>query len=101
MLKGYQKKYLKAMAHGLKPVVIVGQKGVSESFVQAVEDALNTHELIKVKFNEYKEKKQKMTLTEQITTTTGSELAALIGHTAILYRRHPDPDKRKIQLPHR
>ena len=50
ILKGYQKKYLKGLAHGLKPVVFIGQKGLSRNLIGSIHDALDTHELIKVKF---------------------------------------------------
>jgi RNA-binding protein len=101
MLKGYQKKYLKGLAHSLKPVVIVGQKGMSDSFIRAIDDALDVHELIKIKFIEHKEKKQKRTITEQIQAATGCETIAMIGHTAVMYRPHRDPEKRKIRIPQR
>ena len=57
--EGYQKKYLKGLAHSLKPTVFVGQKGAVPSVIKALDEALDTHELIKVKFIEFKEKSQK------------------------------------------
>ena len=101
MLAGYQKKYLKGLAHGLKPVVMVGQKGMTASSTQAIDEALNTHELIKIKFIEHKEKKQKAALVQKISNTLGCECVAVIGHTAIMYRQHSDPEKRRISIPHR
>ena len=59
ILKGYQKKFLKGLAHGLKPVVFIGQKGLSEGLVKSVRDAFQQHELIKIKFIDFKEKEQK------------------------------------------
>ena len=49
-LKGYQKKYLKGLVHGMKPLVFVGQKGLSPTLTKAVDESLEKHELIKVKF---------------------------------------------------
>jgi RNA-binding protein YhbY len=63
------------------------------------EEALNRHELIKVKFIEIKEKKQKKALAGAIEDKRDSQLAGIIGHTAIFFREHRDPDKRKISLP--
>jgi len=100
-LKGCQKKLLKKLAHGLKPVVFIGQKGLSDSLIGSIHDALDTHELIKVKFIEFKEKKQKAGLASTIQDETGCRLVDIIGHIAILYRQHADPEKRKIQLPRR
>jgi RNA-binding protein len=96
-LKGSQKKYLRAQAHHLKPLVIVGTKGVTGQLIGSVDLALKDHELIKVKFGEFKESKKE--ISEEIATATKSELVGLIGNIAILYRRHSDPEKRKIKLP--
>jgi RNA-binding protein len=98
-LKGFQKKFLKARAHGLKPVVFLGQKGLTDSLIDSIHAALGTHELIKVKFIEFKEKKRKAGMAETIETRAGCQLVGMIGHIAIFYRQHADPDKRKIKLP--
>ena len=98
-LDGFQKKFLKGRAHGLKPVVYLGQKGLTPGLIESVHDALSTHELIKVKFIEFKEKKQKAGMAEIIEAETGCQLVGMIGHIAIFYRQHADPDKRKINLP--
>jgi len=98
-MKGYQKKYLKGLAHGMKPTVFVGQKGVVPSVVKALDEALDQHELIKVKFVEFKEKGQKKEITGVLEKETDSELVGIIGHMAIFYRRQKDPEKRKIELP--
>ena len=98
-LLGYQKKYLKGLAHGLKPVAFVGQKGLSPSLIQAIDESLTKHELIKVKFIEFKEKAQKQEITDAIEQETASELVGMIGHVAILYRQQADPEKRRIQVP--
>jgi len=58
-LKGSQKKYLRAQAHHLKPLVIIGAKGVTDHLIGSVDLALKDHELIKVKFGEFKESKKK------------------------------------------
>ncbi|MGB5987770.1 MAG: YhbY family RNA-binding protein [Desulfobacterales bacterium] len=99
MLSSTQRKYLRGQAHNLKPVVMVGQKGFGPQLVSAAESALTTHELIKVKFNEFKEKAQKQTICDALCRATGCELAGILGHTAIFYRAQADPEKRKIKLP--
>ncbi len=100
-LKGYQKKYLKGLAHGMKPLVFVGQKGLSPALTQAVGEALDDHELIKVKFIDFKEKVQKEEISAAIEKKTACELVGLIGHMAIFFRQQRDPEKRKIQIPQR
>lgn len=100
-LKGYQKKYLKGLVHGMKPVVFVGQKGISPAVTKAVDESLEKHELIKVKFIDFKEKDQKKEIAGAIEKETRSELVGMIGHMAIFYRRQKDPEKRKINVPNR
>lgn len=101
ILKGFQKKYLKGLAHGMKPVVFVGQKGISPSVIKAVDEALNIHELIKVKFIEFKEKGQKEKISNAIEQETASGVVGMIGHMTIFYRQQTDPEKRKITIPKR
>ncbi|HRY35576.1 MAG: RNA-binding protein [Deltaproteobacteria bacterium ADurb.Bin151] len=95
-LKGSQRKNLRAQAHHLKSLVMIGAKGVTDQLVGSVDIALNDHELIKVKFGEFKEAKKE--ISEEIAKATKSELVGLIGNIAIFYRRHPDPEKRKIKI---
>ena len=100
-LKGYQKKFLKARAHGLKPVVFIGQKGLTANLIESIQEALERHELIKVKFIEFKDRQQKLSTAEAVVAEVDCQLVGLIGHIIILYRQQSDPEKRKIQLPQR
>lgn len=98
-LKGFQKKHLKGLAHGLKPVVQIGKEGITEGVIRAVDQCLLRHELIKIKFTDFKDLKEEWT--REIEIKTGSERVGMIGHTAILYRPQTDPEKIKIALPQR
>ena len=98
-LTGTQRKYLRGLAHGRKPLVLIGQHGLTETVVAFIDDALARHELIKVKFNEFKEKEQKQAIGARIAEATASEMVGMVGHTAIFFRRQPDPEKRTIRLP--
>lgn len=100
-LKGYQRKFLRSSAHRLKPVLMIGQKGVTDSVISELEVALSRHELIKIKFIEEKEKEQKVAILTVLQRTSGATLVGMVGHIAILYRQHPDRDKRKISIPQR
>jgi len=100
-LKGFQKQYLRGLAHGLKPVVFVGQKGITPEVARAVAQALSEHELIKVKFIDCKEKSQKEEIAGAIEKETASEQVGMIGHVAVFYRQQKDPEKRTIALPKR
>lgn len=92
-----QREYLRKLAHDLKPVVQIGKNGLSDSLISSVNQALDAHELIKVKYQDFKEEKRE--LTEELADTTSATLIAIIGNTAILYREQRDPELRKVALP--
>ena len=98
-LKGAQRKYLRGLAHHLNPAAYVGQKGLVQGLMDEIELALDASELIKIKFIEYKDKESKTALTQEISHKTRAELVGMIGHVAVFYRQHRDPDKRKVTLP--
>jgi RNA-binding protein len=98
-LEGFQRKYLRGLAHGLKPVILIGQKGLTPELVKSVEQALQNHELIKVKFNDFKEKGQKEEISKNLEKQTGSQLVGSMGHVYIFYRQQKDSEKRWIKLP--
>ena len=91
-----QRKYLRGLAHHLDPVVLIGKQGVTDTVIQSIEEALTAHELIKVRFNDHKDEKK--ALCAAIAERTASEVAGIIGHVAILYRPHPEVEKRRITL---
>jgi RNA-binding protein len=93
-LRGAQRKWLRAQAHPLRPVVQVGDSGVSGSVVRAVSDALADHELVKVRLLAPPDKKA---MARELAEATGAQLCGLVGHTVILYR--PDPEDPQIDLP--
>ena len=98
-IAGFQKKYLKGLAHGKKPVVFIGQKHLTDQVYQEIDKALNHYELIKVKCIEFKEKSQKKEIAGAIVEKANCYLIGMIGHVLIFYRQHPDKEKRKITLP--
>ena len=96
VLNGSTKKYLRGLAHHLKPVVMVGKNGVTDDLISAVGEALAGSELIKIKFLEFKNDKK--ILSSEIAERTNSHVIGIIGNIAMLYRQHPDEDKRKIKV---
>lgn len=98
-LKGYQRKYLRSLAHALKPVLLVGQKGITGSVVSSLEEALSQHELIKIKFLENKAKADKVAMLETLQKATGSLFVGMVGHVATLYRPNPNEMDQHIRLP--
>ena len=96
-LSSGQRKYLKTLAHHMEPVVLVGKQGVTDTLVRSVAEHLEAHEMVKIRFNEFKSEKK--SLSEEIAYRTGSEIVSVIGHISTLYRQHPEPEKRQIELP--
>ena len=92
-LNGRQKRKLKSLAHHLNPVVQIGQKGLTEALIKAIDKALNDHELIKVKFVDFKDEKRE--LAEEVSSETGSALVGMIGHIAILFRENPELERKE------
>ena len=95
-LNSKQRKVLEKAAHDLQPVVIVGGAGLTDGVVQMTADSLAAHELIKVKFNEYKDEKQE--LTTELCARTDATLVRIIGNVAILYKEAEKPEDRKFTL---
>jgi RNA-binding protein len=95
-LTGKQKSHLRSLAHSLKPVVQIGHQGLTAGVVTALEAALERHELIKVKVSGDAEVEADE-LAPAIEKATHSQLAQIIGHTLVLYRRHDENPK--IALP--
>ncbi|MGO1296789.1 MAG: ribosome assembly RNA-binding protein YhbY [Vibrio sp.] len=94
-LSNKQKQHLKALAHNLKPVVLMGANGLTEAVLAEIEIALNFHELIKVKVvSEDRETKQ--LIVDAIIRETGAEKVQVIGKVLVLYR---PSEQRKIELP--
>ena len=91
-----QRKVLEKAAHSLEPVVIVGQNGVTDSLTEKVAQSLEAHELIKVKFNDFKDDKRE--LTDKRCNSCGALLVRIIGNIAILYKEQENPEKRKIKI---
>ncbi len=86
---------LRSLGHALDPVVAVGKGGVTEAIVRAANEAIRTHELIKVKMQ--REAGDRHEAAIALAARTGSVLAQVLGRTALLYRRNPE--KPKIVLP--
>ena len=93
-LSSKQRHALEKLAHPLQPLVIVGQAGVSEALEKQVGLFLNDLELVKVKFNAFRDEKKELTL--KLAEDTGATLVRIIGNIAILFKESDDPEKRRI-----
>ena len=94
-LSNKQKQFLKGLAHKLKPVVLLGQNGLTEGVLAEIETAISHHELIKVKIAT-DDRETKQLIIDAIVRETEALALAKIGHIVVLYR--PSEDK-KIELP--
>ncbi len=90
-----QQRHLKSLAHHLKPVVMVGQHGLTENVLTEIGIALDVHELIKVRVSGADRDDRKGML-ETICSQCQAELIQSIGHVAVLFRRNRK--KPKIDL---
>jgi RNA-binding protein len=80
---------LKARAQLLKPVVFIGKEGLSPALIKSLDNALAHHELVKVKFADFKEEKK--TLTPQLAEKVSARVVMRVGNVAVLFRRKPRP----------
>lgn len=81
------KQSLKAKAHHLKPVVILGSKGLTDPVVAETDIALIAHELIKVKINGA-EKENRVVMAKELCQQLGATLIQMIGNTLVIYRKN-------------
>ncbi|MBX7149003.1 ribosome assembly RNA-binding protein YhbY [bacterium] len=95
-LTGSQRTFLRGKAHKLKPYVHLGKEGLTEALVKQIDQALNDHELIKIKFVEYKEDRKE--IAADIEKETKSNCVGMVGHVGIFYKKHPNPEKRDKSL---
>ena len=91
-----QRRHLKGLAHPLKPVILMGNAGLTEAVIAATAAALADHELIKVRLPGMDRDDRDAALA-LLAERTGSAMVTRIGHVAVLYR--PDPEVPRIQLP--
>ncbi|MGH7488901.1 MAG: ribosome assembly RNA-binding protein YhbY [bacterium] len=96
-LSGAQRKHLRGLAHHVNPVVHVGRNGVTDPVIQEIAEALDSHELIKVKLVDPQGRKKD--LANEIASRSGGTRVGLVGNIVTLYRQHPDLEKRKVEVP--
>ena len=95
MITNKQKKFLRASAHQLKPVVSAGNAGISEGVMREIDIALSHHELIKVRISGT-ERGDLKPMAASICENMDASLVQIIGHIVVIYRPAKNP---KIQLP--
>ena len=91
-----QKKYLRGIAHNLKPVITVGDKGLTPGLLTELKTSLEHHELIKIKVR-CADRKQRDSAILELAAASGAEVIGRIGNIASLYKARKD--RPKITLP--
>lgn len=94
-LNGKQIRFLRGLGHHLQPVVMIGKEEVTSRVITAAEEALQAHELIKLKLQEgcMTDRRE---VAARLADATGSSVVQVLGKTILLYRRGEEPE---IQLP--
>ena len=86
--------FLRAKAHDLSPVVMVGKNGLDDAVVKALDEALTHHELVKVKFQSNRDGMKQ--ITSDLTEATKAELVGTVGFISIFFR---PSEKKLIEIP--
>ncbi len=90
-----QTRYLRSLAHPLKPVIMIGNKGLTDNVIAETDNALERHELIKVRISGA-DKAERQQLITALSEQTQSDVIMIIGHIVAIYRPSKEPT---IQLP--
>ncbi len=98
-LEGFQRRHLRSLAHPLQPVVMIGKEGLTEAVLAKTDQELLAHELIKVRFGDWKEEKR--ALMAEMAEKLLAEVVGVVGHVGILFRQNREPKKRRIRVPAR
>ena len=93
-LLGFQKRYLRSLAHPLSPVVLIGKGGLTDAVVGKADRELVAHELIKVRFQDWKDEKRE--ILGELASRLLAEQVGVVGHVGILFRQNREPKLRKI-----
>jgi RNA-binding protein len=94
-----QKKFLRGLGHSLKPLIMVGDAGLSASVLAEFESTLAHHELIKVSVR-VGDRKARDEIIEKLCAAGSAILVQRVGNMALLYRENPEK-KKKIVIPNR
>ena len=97
-LTGAQKAILRGQGQTLEHVMKLGKGGLTPAFFAELQKQLRAHELVKLRFLGT-EREERTKLSAQIADEGRCLCIGAVGHTALFYRRNPDPAERCIDLP--
>jgi len=92
MLTSKRRSALSALASRLPVLMQIGKNGPTEALSSQLKQLLDQHELVKVKFVDFKD--DKTTIAGDLAAATDSDLVRVIGNTAVFFRQNPNPEKR-------
>ena len=92
-LSNNQKKYLRGIAHGLNPMIIIGSNGVTKNLMEELESTLEHHEILKIKIA-FGDRDERQEIVQHIINQTGALLVQSIGKICVIYRQ-----KEETELP--
>ncbi len=95
MLSPKQRARLAGMAQRLGSLASLGRAGLTDAFVARMDDLLDHHELVKMRFQDFKDSRRG--LAAELAQRTRSELVVEIGNVAVFFRRNEDPERRKVE----
>lgn len=98
-LNGFERAYLKKLAHHRHPLVSIGRQGYTPAINKALIEALRAHELVKVKFQDCKDIRHELCI--EAARESGSELVAVLGNVGIFFKVSDQEELRTIELPGR
>ncbi|BBB24349.1 RNA-binding protein [Isorropodon fossajaponicum endosymbiont JTNG4] len=84
-LTNNQKKFLRSKSHSLKPVIMIGQHGLSESVLAELKATMEKHELLKIKIR-IDEREQKQKIIDKVINASNAHLVQVIGNIVVIYR---------------
>lgn len=96
MLTGKQRSYLKSLAHNIEPLFQIGKNGLTENFLNQVDEALEARELVKIKILNNSDLESKETC-QEIAEQLRAEFVQSIGSRFVIYRE--SQEKKQIELP--
>lgn len=97
-MTGKERALLRVDANGLKPTVHVGAAGLTDALLESCNDALRTHEMVKVALGKQLDLPAKVAA-RQLAESLGAEVIQVIGKTTTIYRFNPELKRKKGDLP--
>ena len=98
-LTGKQRRHLRGLGHALDPVVQVGHQGLTAPVAKAIDEALEHHELIKVRLGKNAPEREQDDVGASLEDKLGCHVVQEIGRVMLVYREAKEPEDRRIKLP--